>query len=408
MTDWPETLLLDTLDQALATGLLRVDQTTPPATYDFSHAIVRQTIIAGLNSDRQARLHRQAVQALEAVYAGRLVEQVANLASHYHASLALPAAEHGLTYALQAAEIASASGALAQAVMALRQARDLASDRPLTEQAEVLQRLALAEIAALSLDEAHQTIAAALAALRASASLTTTIVTFLTAATSGLKEAGAANASWLPLLEHGIALTSAEHDLNWARLMLSRPRGLPFTIDDVTVERRQPLAAEAVAIARQHGSEEDYAATLDPLDWRPATETATVLALAERWQRLPAILRALDVATRDLIYRHGDLQGALAPLERLLSLAQRHGSLPRQVEALVQLAFCRIQLGQRQRSQVLIDQARELAGRLGWAHRLRFGETAIGSIAAYYYEGDWASLAAAADHSLALVEPAAH
>lgn len=75
-------------------------------------------------------------------------------------------------------------------------------------------------------------------------------------------------------------------------------------------------------------------------DWRSPAETAAVVALARRWQRPTAVLRALDVAARDLIFRHGDILAAKDRLAELLHAGKQYGSIPAQAEALVQLSLC--------------------------------------------------------------------
>jgi hypothetical protein len=71
---------------------------------------------------------------------------------------------------------------------------------------------------------------------------------------------------------------------------------------------------------------------------RTRAETQDVLALARTWQRSTAVMRALDVAARDLLHRHGAFHEARETLGELLAASERCGSIPSQAEALVQLA----------------------------------------------------------------------
>jgi predicted ATPase len=161
----PEATLLDSLDEALESGLLCVTGRLPPM-YDFCHAIVQHTVYETLNPDRRVRIHRSIAQALEQKYAGDQLNHAAELAGHYYASRGLPEAEMGARYALTAAERAQANYAHAQAASFLCQARDLlpADQAPADQapadrrrlRAEILCKLALAEANALMLEQARQ------------------------------------------------------------------------------------------------------------------------------------------------------------------------------------------------------------------------------------------------------------
>ena len=45
-------------------------------------------------------------------------------------------------------------------------------------------------------------------------------------------------------------------------------------------------------------------------------------------------MRALDVAARDLLHRHGAVHDAVETLNELLAASERYGSIPAQAEAL--------------------------------------------------------------------------
>ena len=104
--------------------------------YDFTHALIRETLYSELSPSRQVRLHRQIAEAMEHVYGDRVAEHAAEIAHHYHRSATLPGAERGTRYALLAAGHAERNTAFADAAAHLRVALDLqpASDpqRPRT------------------------------------------------------------------------------------------------------------------------------------------------------------------------------------------------------------------------------------------------------------------------------------
>ena len=105
------------------------------------------------------------------------------------------------------------------------------------------------------------------------------------------------------------------------------------------------LDPEAVAIARASGDEEAYARTLEPIEWRTRQETDAVLAIARTWVQPAAIMRALDVVGRDLIYRHGDFPRGRRDLHELLGWPSAMASIPAQAEALTQITTAHLGLG---------------------------------------------------------------
>lgn len=393
LTDLPEETLLDSLDEALQAGLVRVQGSTP-AHYDFIHAIVRHTLYDTLNPDRQARLHRRIAEVLERAAASRSKDDSSELAYQYYASAAMPGSERGIPFCLAAAEQAWANYAHEQAVTFLRMAGSLAVSTTAAQRADILSKLALAEARSLLLVEAQRSAEAVLAALLESGTESAVVADFLANISRALKEGGASPTVWQPLVERGLAFVGKQRDIRWARLMLLLGRVEPVSSEVIYVSRWLGYDPQAIAIARANGDEEDYAQTLEPLDWRSREETETVLSLARSWQRPTAILRALDVAARDLIFRHGDIPAAMERLHELLTAGKRYGSIPAQAEALMQLATCQAILGDLTVARQTLQQARDMVARLGTLHRLRtLAETAVESILADYFEGDWSRLA---------------
>ena len=388
-----EDALLNCLDEALRAGVIRVAGTKPP-TYDFVHAIVRHTLYDDLNPDRRARLHRCVAEALERVHAGHALAAAAELAAQYHASASLPGMEKGIPYALAAAEQARAGSAHGRAVTFLRMARDLVNEAPPATRADVLCRLALAEAEVLLLEEAQQTVEAAVATLSEAGAAPAAVAQFLANVARALKDGGAAQSVWEPLVERGLALVGDRRDHTWARLMLLRDRFETIATGLINASRWLGYDLDAVAIARASSDRDDYAQTLEPFDWRRPDETAAVLALGRTWQRPAAVFRALNVVARDLLFYHGAFREAEARGKELLAAATRYGSISGQVEALAQLATVRLTLGELLLARQTLQRAQELAARLGAVHRLHvILGAAVPTCLAYYLEGDWASLA---------------
>lgn len=402
-----EARLLDAIDEALRGGFIRPPRSAS-SHYDFSHALVRHALLEELNPDRAMRLRRRIAEALEEIYADCLTAHAGEIAAHYHASRALPGGERGVEHALRAADRAGAVAAHEQAVGFLRMARDLTSDGPPARRAEVLCRLAIAEADALLLAEAADSAELALIGHAEADGDQHVQADFLARIAKKLKDGGADRHTWERLVERGLALTAGHRDLTWARLTLLRDPVEVVLAGDVNLARWLGHDPDAVATARAEGNEEDYAMTLEPYEWRSREDTAATLALARSWQTPAAMIQGYNAVVRDLLHRHDAARSAFDPLEEMLSVSRRHGSIPGHVEALVQLSFARGLLGDLEGQTAALEQARELVDRLGRTHRLR-GVVESGGADIHGFlagESDWERQAAMAKAFVARAETA--
>jgi predicted ATPase/DNA-binding CsgD family transcriptional regulator len=394
LTELTEDSLLDCLDEALQAGLLRVTEAPGASpTYLFAHAIVRHALYGALKPDRRARLHRRIALAMERVYAGRELEHAAELAWQYWSSASLPDGGKGLQYALAASEQARRGFAPERVVSFLRMARDLAPTDDLSAKADILGRLAVAEAEAFMLEDAQRSVEAALAALGQGGAEPAVGAGLIVSVARTLKQGGASHTVWEPLVERGLALVGERRDLAWARLMLLQDNWEQVSSGMVITGRWLGLDAQAVAIARASGDEDDYAQTLHTFEQRTRAETEAVLALARTWRRSTAILHALMTAGIDFAHRHGALPEAIECFRELLAAGKRYGSIQAQADALAQLGAIQLSLGDLDLAQETWRQAHAVVPRLGAVHRLRWGETAGACCLAYYLEGDWSELA---------------
>lgn len=114
---------LNAVDIALHAELIR--PAVGSERYDFSHALIRETLYRDLSPSRQARAHRQIAEGIEDVYGDRAVEHAAEIAQHYFKSKDLVGAERGAPYALAAADQAEARYAYDDVARFLRIALEL-------------------------------------------------------------------------------------------------------------------------------------------------------------------------------------------------------------------------------------------------------------------------------------------
>ncbi len=400
VTELAEPELRAAIDVAIASGLLRAEQGD---TFAASHALVRRVVHDGIPADLRARLHRRIAESFEASGVRRPGLE-ALIAGEYQASSAISGAELGVPHAVEAAHEAIAASAHESAVAFLRRARSLATTAPPHARSEALCELALAEARAGYAESAATSADDALAALEATGAAPEQSAAFLAEVARELKLGGAPPAVWSPLVDRGLGLAGRRRSLTWARLTLMDEKLEPLAYGAVNLARALPRDAEAVRIARQDGDEDDYAATLG--DPRTRAEAEQLVRMSAKWERPTARLRALDVAVRELLFRHAAVGDARGHVETMLEVATRAGSLRGQVEALVHLATCDAALGAVERASERRVHARELAAQMGAPLRSPTAAwLGLDAMLAYYGGGDWRSLAEAA--ARAMSDPAA-
>jgi DNA-binding SARP family transcriptional activator/tetratricopeptide (TPR) repeat protein len=248
--DVSEDELLDTLDQAMAA---RVVSDVPGASgrLRFAHVLFRDTLYDALTATRRIRLHREAIEALEALYGSEPGPHLAELAHH-----SMLGSEHakGVRYATAAGDRAlgllayeEASRLYATALRAL----ELSRPQDETAQCQLLLALGEADARAGSSTAAKQAFldAAGLARrlglarelARAAAGYGGRIVWVRAGTDDHL----------VPLLEEGLAALP-EGDLELRARLLARLAGA--LRDDRSRERRDAVSREAIALARRAGN----------------------------------------------------------------------------------------------------------------------------------------------------------
>lgn len=237
---------LDGLDEALTAQLL--EPAAAPDHYVFTHALIRQTLYAGLSGSRQLRLHRRVADALEAA-AGSAPSPatVGEIAAQYHRSRSLPGAERGVESALAAAVHAETAGGQAEVARFLRLALDLLVDDD-PRRPRLLGRLAMALIWSASLDEGLAIATQAGEAIAASEGEAAAAV-YLADAAWGME--GNRAQAW-EVARQGLRYAGGLRDFTWARLMV-----IDFFRRDGEdpVHPGIPVDARAVACGRDHAGE---------------------------------------------------------------------------------------------------------------------------------------------------------
>ena len=137
MLDSETARLLDALEEALRSGLVREDGPR----YHFSHALVRQTLYDGLTLPRRQRLHHRAAAAIERLYARNLGPHLGELAVHYRLAGSATDIARAIHYSEQAGESAIAFLAYEEAAAHWQAALELMPDGDTAHRARLLERL---------------------------------------------------------------------------------------------------------------------------------------------------------------------------------------------------------------------------------------------------------------------------
>jgi DNA-binding CsgD family transcriptional regulator len=138
-----EDQLLEVIDEALGTHLIE-GLSGGVERYQFSHALVQQTLSEALSASRRVRLHARIAEALEALYGADVEAHAAELAYHFAQAQTVLGTDKLVRYSLLAGEQALAAygweGAIAHYQTALELLEELKADP--RQQAEVLEKLA--------------------------------------------------------------------------------------------------------------------------------------------------------------------------------------------------------------------------------------------------------------------------
>lgn len=129
LLEFPETRVLDLLDEAVAASLLTEDSERAER-FTFTHALVEHTLYEDLGRARRTRLHKRVAEALEEECGDQPGERLGELAGHWAAAVVSTDTAKALYYARRAAERALEQLAPDEAVRWYRQALELHDQVP--------------------------------------------------------------------------------------------------------------------------------------------------------------------------------------------------------------------------------------------------------------------------------------
>ncbi len=352
-------LLRRLLDRTLVAGLPKtiaealaahvIEPAEPPGWYQFSHALIRETLYDEIALPTRSRLHQKVAQAIESMYAADAERHLSALAYHWASALPGGDAAHAADVARRAAERATRLLAHEEAARCLRlalQAAGVAAAPGFSGAIGAPARTALLNALGESLTAAGEYLQA-----RESFEQALELARAETATGDGAHDRDAAEqmaraalgfetASWAPglpgdaaarLLRDALAVQGSGSGSTKARLLSALARALLFSGDDT---QALTVHEQALAIARRSGDAATLVATL-------------VAGLSARWQpeRSAQRLRDADEAIR-LAEGTGDVAHALEARAWQLFELMEIGDLPTWQARLVHYERRGAELGQ--------------------------------------------------------------
>jgi len=367
-----EAHLLDLLEEALAAQLISERKEEGAGRYDFTHALIRQTLYEELSTPRRVLLHRQIGEALEKLYAANVEPHLTELAHHFYQAAPGGDVEKAIDYARRAGDRAASLFAHEEAIAQYERGLGVIEITPVPDEqrrCELLFALALeqrwsgdnagaAESFGRALVAARQSGDAVVFA-RASAGQVIMLssqnpLAVLPPDTRGLLEEARAllpeedsglRASLLSL----IALGRRDRALAEDALAMARRAGDPFQLGNVLSrehngwpsadpEAHLAIADEMITIATQLGDRRglmfsggnrmfDLAEMGRVEEARSANERMHALALEMRWPELVHRAMASDVG---FLLMEGRFAEAATTMEQALVYAREHafGQVP--------------------------------------------------------------------------------
>ncbi|BCP54002.1 hypothetical protein K32_26190 [Kaistia sp. 32K] len=215
-------------------------------------------------------------------------------------------------------------------------------------------------------------------------------------------DAGLSRTQLSPLLER---LAGSSDGIAWARgELLEAPEIASIASGRVTQGRWLGANQKATRIARELGTEEDFARTLYVYDWWSKADLDAMLTASEGWQSLSGRSRALSVAAETLMYRYGGFARACELLEEQARMHRQTGWIEEQAKSLVRLSMALLANGELDRADETRVKARETVWRLGPEYLIYehagtksggdlYPEISMESNFAWYREGDWLAVA---------------
>jgi class 3 adenylate cyclase len=334
---------LSAIDEALGAQILRPSSHSD--CFDFTHAVVRNTVYTELNSARRLRLHRRIAEQMERAWGERAKEHAAEVAYQYWRAAAATGTERGVDYAIAAADHAELAYAADEVVAFLRIALELLPHADV-RRPRLLARLGLGLIWTLNGEEAV-TIATQAASLIATAENNDSAADYLETAARAMWRAGLSSRGW-DLAKEGLAYIGARRDLTWASL------------DEIDSYRAEAESPENMPIVADSPRSRTRRKILKTISSREVKDRGIIEYPYDSRQE---IIQDPDCNPLALVFLAGDCQQGLPASQMRASETERNGQLAWAMDSWAIAARCYVSLGQFDAARAAYDRAASFAAR---------------------------------------------
>ena len=319
LVEMSEARLLDELEAAVDASLLR-ESTDGSDGSTFEHALINHTLYQGLGGTRRARLHHLVAEAIEQLHGTDSDEHLVELALHWRLATVSVDRPRAAGYSLRAGQRALDSLAPSEAVKLFGDALDMLGSAPSAARSEALIGLGEAQ-RQTGVPGYRETLleAAGIAAELRDAGLAARAA--LANNRGFVSRFGGVDPERVAAIERALELDDPPQPARHARLLALLAKELAFEPERA---RRQALADEAIALARQASDPRTLAEVLESCcyaTWAPDT-LATRSEHVRELSALVAQVRDLQVEfvarlrETNTAIELGDFERADAALER--------------------------------------------------------------------------------------------
>jgi tetratricopeptide (TPR) repeat protein len=338
-----ETTALGAVDEALEAQLLR------PAggseSLDFTHALIRHTLYAEMNSARRMRLHRKIAEEMERAWGEQAANHAAEIAFQFWRGAAVSRPPRGAEYAIAAADNAEAAYAHDDAIAFLKIAVELlAPDDP--RRAGLLGRRAIAMAWTLNHDEALE-LARKAGELVLAQEGPPQGAEFYEQTARTMLNAGCIRAAW-EMAKEGLKYVGERRDLTWASLTeIDTSRKEAADPDNPGIRVDSVENHELYSVLRHFPREQLQTRIFEtPFDSRDE------------------VVQDSAASPRVLLMLAGDFRRCL-PLQQLEAVQdEQQGAIARATRGWSDVARCHIALGNFTEGEAAIDRALKLSARM--------------------------------------------
>ncbi len=315
VTEEDEDTLLDLFDEAVSAQLIFERKRDQTGMYDFTHALMRQTLYEEMSGPRRIVLHRRIADALELLYAANPDAHLTELAYHFYEAAPRGDVDKAILYAVRAGDAAMAMSAYDEAIPHFEHALQTLELKPSIDagqRCDLLLRLGDAVNKAGEPKRALETLqeAATLARELRTPDLVARAGLALSTIWTGV---GLVDGALIEILEEAIALLPDGDSSVRARVISALGRAHNFSVPR---DRGVELSGIAVEMARRVGDAATLAAALDnrhfmlndPGDLNERIEVSSeLIALGEQLGDLILIMQGRSWRAVDLLMM-GDVE----------------------------------------------------------------------------------------------------